>query len=108
LDIKLVQFDPVPGPSSISSAKWFGRAGGYALFKTIKLQDRIDATVNYSIHIEGSLAATQGFEPQIVLNADRYIFNDGNLHNAGTGSWFAIGNDRYMGSSLTEIDKGVY
>lgn len=107
IKIQLVQFDPVPGPKAISSAHQFGN-GSYAKFAKIKLQDRIDAVVNYSLHIEGLLAGSQGFEPQIVLNADKYIFNDGNLHNAGTGSWFQIGNDRYKGSSLAEIGKGVY
>lgn len=61
------------------------------------------------MHIEFSLANTRGFEPQLVLNADKYIFNNCNSHGAGTGSWFKLtNNDRLKGSSLAELDKGIY
>lgn len=44
----------------------------------------------------------------MVINADKYIFNDGNMHNAGTFSWFVNGADRFKGVTLGEIPGGVY
>lgn len=52
------------------------------------------------------------FKPQMVINADKYLFNTEHAHSAGANKWFFRKNDvidaKFQGSGLGQLFNGAY
>ncbi|HEX5273266.1 MAG TPA: hypothetical protein VFW33_22370, partial [Gemmataceae bacterium] len=89
---ELVQFDPVPGPSTVAENK------------EITLPESVESTLVYSVAAGRTPA---GFDPQRVLGAKRIIISKQD-HSAGLAAGFMYDGKPYKGSGLNSLPRGGY